>query len=65
MTDFVIKSRKRKDYEQFTCRIETELLEELRNIVAKNNLPSVNEFINECLRFSINNLTIMEEVDED
>lgn len=56
MPDFVIKSKKRKEYEQFTCRIESELLEKVRLIVLDNNLSSVNEFINECIRFSIDNL---------
>lgn len=65
MPNFVIKTRKKKEYEQFTCRIEIELLDKIRDIVVENNLPSVNEFINDCLRFSIGNLTIMEEVDED
>lgn len=65
MPDFVIKSRKKKEYEQFTCRIETELLEKVRKIVVENNLQSVNEFINECLRFSIENLTVMEESDDE
>lgn len=63
MPDFVIKARKRKEYEQFTCRIETDLLEKIRNIVAENNLQSVNEFINECLRFAIENLKIKGEND--
>lgn len=61
MTNFVIKSRKRKDYEQFTCRIEVEVLDKIREIVVENNLPSVNEFINESLKFSIDNLKILKE----
>lgn len=65
MPDFVIKSRKKKEFEQFTCRIEIELLDRIRNIVVTNNLPSVNEFINDCLRFSIENLKIMEDVEEE
>jgi len=64
MPDFVIKSRKKKDYEQFTCRIESDLLEQVRMIVLDNNLNSVNEFINECIRFSIENLKVMEDTDE-
>ena len=35
-----------------------DLLEKIREIVTENNLQSVNEFINECLRFSIENLKI-------
>ena len=50
MPDFVIKSRKKREFE---------------HIVVTNNLPSVNEFINDCLRFSIENLKIMEDVDEE
>lgn len=64
MPDFVIKRKPKKEYEQFTCRIESALLDEIRDIVAEYNLPSVNEFINESLRFAIENLTIMEETDE-
>ncbi len=34
--------RKKKHYTQFTCRIEDELLEEIRRIVLKNDLYSIN-----------------------
>lgn len=61
MADFVIESRKKKEYEQFTCRIEADLLEKIKRIVLDNNLNSVNEFINDCLRFSIDNLKILED----
>ncbi len=64
MPDFVIRSKKKKDYEQFTCRIESDLLEKVRLIVLDNNLNSVNEFINDCIRFSIDNLKIMNDSDE-
>lgn len=64
MPDFVIKTKKKKEYEQFTCRIESGLLDKVRKIVAENNLPSVNEFINDCLKFAVENLTIMEESDD-
>ena len=53
MSDFVIHSKKKKEYEQFTCRIETELLDNIRKIVNENDLTSINEFINECLRYAI------------
>lgn len=65
MTDFVIKSRKRKDYTQFTARIETETLDNIRRIVKENNLISVNEFINDCLKYAIANLKITEADDND
>ncbi len=50
--------RKRMNYTQFTCRIEDELLEEIKEIVLDNNLYSINSFINECLKFAIENMTI-------
>ena len=59
MPDFIIVKRKRKDYEQYTCRIEVELLEKLKTIVYENNLDSVNELVNkinskEYLEYHIN-----------
>lgn len=65
MTDFIIKSRKRKDYTQFTARIETDTLDNIKKIVKENNLISVNEFINDCLKFAISNLKISDNEDSD
>ena len=61
MPEFIIHPKKKKEYEQFTCRIETDLMDNIRKIVAENNLTSINEFINECLRFSIDNIKITKE----
>lgn len=61
MSDFIVKSRKKKDYTQFTARIETNVLENIRDIVNDNNLVSINEFINDCLKFAIENLKVTEE----
>lgn len=63
MADFIVKSRKKKDYTQFTARIETDVLETVRKIVNDNNLISINEFINDSLKFAIKNLKIMEDKD--
>lgn len=63
MADFIVKSRKKKDYTQFTARIETDVLETVRKIVNDNNLISINEFINDSLKFAIKNLKIMEDTD--
>ncbi len=64
MPNFVIKSRKVKDYTQFTARIETDVLEKVRKIVNENNLVSINEFINDSLKFAIENLEIMEDTND-
>ena len=58
MPEFVIKKKEKKDYEQFTCRIETELLEKIKRTVLDNDIYSINEFINECLRYSLKNMKI-------
>ncbi len=65
MAEFIIKSRKRKDYTQFTARIETDILENIKKIVKDNNLISINEFINDCLKFAIDNLKITNDEDND
>lgn len=59
MPDFIIVKKKRKDYEQYTCRIEVELLEKLKNLVYENNLDSVNEVINKSIKFALENMKIM------
>ena len=64
MPDFVIKQKKKKDYEQFTCRIESKLLEKVKRTVLDYNLTSVNEFINECIKYSLENMKIIEDEDE-
>ncbi len=61
MSDFIIKSRKKKDYTQFTARIETSVLDNIRKIVDDNDLVSINEFINDCLKFAIENLKISDD----
>lgn len=60
MAGFVINSNK-KEYEQFTCRIETDLMDNIRKIVKEKNLKSINSFINDCLRFSIKHIDTPEE----
>ena len=46
----------KKEYIQYTCRIEEEVLEAIKHIVLEYNLKSVNGFINDCLRFGLSNL---------
>ncbi len=52
--------RKRRNYVQFTCRIEEEILEKIKRIVLDYDLESMNSFINECLKFALENLKIEE-----
>lgn len=63
MPVFMIKSKKKKDYTQFTARIETDVLDRIRKIVSENNLISINEFINDSLKFAIKNLEIIKDED--
>lgn len=58
MNKLIVRKNVSKDYVQFTCRIENQILTKIRQIVNENNLYSVNSFINECLEFAINNIEI-------
>lgn len=63
MEQFIVKKKVAKEYEQFTCRIEEDLLKQIKKIVLENDLESINGFINECLKFAIKNITIQEAED--
>ena len=54
--EFIVK--RRKNYVQFTCRIEEKMLEKIKHIVLDYDLDFVNSFINGCLRFALENLKI-------
>lgn len=54
MNKFIVK--KRYNYVQVTCRIEENLLAKVDNIVLENKLHSRNSFINECLKFALDNI---------
>ena len=57
---FIVKRRKKIEYEQFTCRIETELMKKLRKLSIQTNTPSLNELINESIRFALDNVKIVD-----
>ena len=65
MPDFVIKKKKKKEYVQFTCRKEPDLLEKIKKTVLDYNLPSINEFINDCIKYSLENMKIIDEDEEE
>ncbi len=55
---FIVRKKKKIEYEQFTCRIEEELMKELRKVLILTNTPSLNKLINESIRFALDNLKI-------
>lgn len=57
---FIVKRRKKIEYEQFTCRIEIELMKKLRKLSIQTNTPSLNELINESIRFALDNVKIVD-----
>jgi len=61
MSDFIVKRRPKKEYEQFTCRIEVELLEKVKRTVLDYNLKSINELINMCIEYSLENMKLVED----
>ena len=60
MEKFIVKRKQRKEYIQFTCRIEENILEKIKRTVLDYDLESVNAFINDCLRFALENMKIEE-----
>lgn len=54
MEKFIVK--RRQNYVQMTCRFEEDLLEKVKKTVLDYNLPSMNAFINDCLRFALDNM---------
>lgn len=58
MKKFILQKQKKSDYVQFTCRIEENLLEQVRTLVRENNFKSINRFINDCIQFTIDNIEI-------
>ena len=65
MPDFVIRKKKKKEAVQCTFRIEPELLETIKKTVIDYNLQSMNEFINACIQYSIDNMKIIDEDEEE
>ena len=56
MQKFIVK--KRSNYVQMTCRFEEDVLDRIDKIILENNLYSRNSFINDCLRFALDNMEI-------
>ena len=63
MDKLIIKRKIKKEYEQFTCRIEVDLIDKLREISKESNI-SINEIISECIKYGLNNVEIVENCDE-
>ena len=55
MSRFIVKARRKKEYEQISCRIERDLLEEIKDIVGKNELGAVSDFIIKCIEYTLAN----------
>ena len=56
MNEFIFKRKEKIEYAPFTCRIERKLLNQIRTIVNENDLKSINQFINDSIRFAIDNI---------
>lgn len=58
MNEFIIHKKKRNKYVPLTLRLEENLYNKSKDIVLKNDLKSVNQFLNDCIRFAIENLEV-------
>lgn len=56
---------KKGELKQITCTLEKDVVATVRNVVEKYDLDSMSSFINECVKFSMNNLEVMMTTDEE
>lgn len=54
----------KKKYVQITCMIESDLLEQIKYLVEKYELGSVRDFIIQCVQYSVDNFSEMQEKDD-
>jgi len=60
MAEFVVNKYNKKKYIQHTVRIEETTFDKLKEVATRNNLPSFNEFLNNCLQFAMDNVKEMD-----
>lgn len=58
--DYPSEKKSAKNYVQFTTRYEEDLMAKIREIHGKTGL-SINEIINKCVRYALDNTTIEKE----
>lgn len=56
---------KKGELKQITCTLETDVVDMVRKVVKKYDLHSMSSFINDCVKFSMENLETMMENDEE
>lgn len=50
--------KKKRNYVQFTCKMDKDLLEKLKRTTLDYDLESINVLINDCIKFAIKNMKI-------
>ena len=56
---------KKGELKQITSTLEKEVVATVRKVVEQYDLFSMSSFINDCVKFSMDNLDVMMETDED
>ena len=56
---------KKGELKQITCTLEKDVVAMVRKIVGQYDLLSMSSFINDCVKFSMDNLEVMMETDEE
>lgn len=56
---------KKGELKQITCTLEKDVVATVRKVVEQYGLFSMSSFINDCVKFSMDNLEVMMENDED
>lgn len=52
--------KKKKNYKQFSCKMDTNMLEQVKKTVLDYDIESINVFINDCIRYALKNMKIKE-----
>lgn len=48
----------KKEYTQFSCKMNKEMLEQVKRTVLDYDLKSVSSFMNDCIRYALKNMKI-------
>lgn len=50
--------KKKKNYTQFSCKMDADMLEKVKRTVLDYDIESTNVFINDCIKYALKNMEI-------
>lgn len=52
--------KEKKDYTQFSCKMNRDMLEQVKRNVLDYDLKSTSSYINDCIKYALKNMKIEE-----